>query len=77
MTVIPFRHVGNPERCIDFDLYVDLLITHQGMTRRDAEMEVWREARRDNLSIARSDPLNGYRPIEDGALSSTHREDAT
>jgi len=61
--VVPFRHAGNPERGIDFDLYVDLLIIHHGFTRRDAEIEVRKECRRDNLTIIRSDPAKGYRAI--------------
>ena len=70
-TVVSFRHVGDPDREIDFDLYVDLLVIHQGMSRRDAEIEVRKECRRDNLTIVRTDPTGGrYRRIGvEGALS--------
>jgi hypothetical protein len=61
--VVPFRHQGDPDREIDFDLYVELLVIHQGYDRRDAELTVRTECRRDNLRIVRSDPDNNFRRI--------------
>jgi hypothetical protein len=60
--MIPFRHAGNPDREIDFDLYVDLLVLHYGFNRRDAEIKVRKECRRDDLRIIRSDPANNLKP---------------
>ena len=53
--VISFRHEGDPKRRIDFDFYVDLLVLYSGFTRREAEIEAWRECRRENLFVVRTD----------------------
>jgi hypothetical protein len=52
--VIPFAYVEDTKRALDFDLYVDLLVLHQGFTRRDAEVEVRKECRREGIAMVRS-----------------------
>lgn len=52
--VVPFSRVDETRRALDFDLYVDLLVLHQGFTRRDAEVEVRKECRREGIAMVRS-----------------------
>lgn len=63
--VVPFRPQGAPERGIDFDLYVCLLVEHHGLIYRDATLQAWREVRRDNLRVVRSH----FRPEVEGTGS--------
>lgn len=57
--VTPFRHEGDRSRAIDFDLYVHLLVLHFGFSRRDAEVEAWKECRRDGLMVVRASGAYG------------------
>lgn len=52
--VIPFERIDDSRRALDFDLYVDLLMHHFGFSRRDAEVEVRKECRREGIAMVRS-----------------------
>ena len=57
-TVLQLRHRNPKAPGIDFDLLVDLMVIHHGMTRRDAEVWARKEIRRDGLHIVRSKCAN-------------------
>ncbi|HEX3708695.1 MAG TPA: hypothetical protein VHV56_02285 [Pseudolabrys sp.] len=74
--VVSFRHRGDPARRIDFDLLVDLMALHHGMSRREATLWSWRECRRDKLTVVRSPGFGEHgqnRPSESRATCQNRR----